>query len=67
MAAVLKEDGDQPSEFFRAALARLVSAPVYYTREQMAKIDAPTELQLVSGDPKGVFHRCEAVVAEDTE
>lgn len=67
MAAVMKEDGDQPSEFFLAAVARLVAAPVYYTREQMAKIDAPVELQLASGDPEGLFHRSDAAVAEDTE
>ena len=33
----------------------------------MSAETAPTELQLVSGDPEGVFHRCEAAVAEDSE
>ncbi len=67
MSAVMREKDGQPSEFFRAAMARLMSAPVFYTREQMAVIDAPAERQLVSGDPQGRYHLSAAAVAADDE
>lgn len=67
MSAVLQKCDGKPSEFFRAALARLANAPVLYTHEQMVKIDSPAQPQLVSGDPEGRYHLSAAAVSQDAE
>jgi hypothetical protein len=67
ISANLQEYTGQPAEFFQAALARLTSAPAFYMHEQMAKIDAPAQPQLVSGDPVGRYYLSVAAVSENAE